>query len=98
MLEIAADVGAVDAQRVVAVCTFDMVRLGEGFTQVAADEVLIPEFGAEGCAPRNSVEIAAQVHAIDIGTVVVVFHFLRLSTIAFVAVAVLVPVDARGEV
>ena len=98
MFEVTADICSIDTMCVVPVRSFDMMYLRERLSQVSADKVLVPEFSAKGCATSSPVEIAAQVHAIDIRTVIVVFHLGGLSAIAFVAVTVLVPVDTRGEV
>ena len=98
VFQIAADVGAVDAKGIVTVRSFDMMGLCQRFTEVAADQVFVAQFGSEGRAPSLPVEIAAEVHAIDIRAVVVVFHLLWLSAIALIAVAVLVPVEADIQV
>ena len=98
VFQIAADVRTVHTKGVVAIRSFDMMRLQERFPEVAADEVFIAQFGSEGCPVLGvPVEITAEAHAIDIRAVVVVFHLLGLSTIPLIAVPVLVPVDAGVE-
>ena len=97
MLQIAADVGAVHAKGIVAVRASDMVRLRQRLTEITADQVLVAEFCPEGCTSCSPVKIVAEAHPIDIGAVVVVFHFLWLSPVTLIAIPVLVPVDVSTE-
>ena len=97
MFEIAADVRPVQAEGVVAVGAADVVRSGEGFTEVAADEVFVTYLRTEGCPSCCPVEIAVQVDAVDVGMIVVILHLVWLSTIPLIAIQVLVPVDAGGK-
>ena len=76
VFEIAADVRPVQAEGVVAVGAADVVRSGEGFTEVAADEVFVTYLRTEGCSSCCPVEIAVQVDAVDVGVVVVILYLL----------------------
>ena len=98
MLQIAADVGAVHPQRVVAVSTSYMVCLAQWFAQVAAHQVLVPQFCAKGGAPCLPVKIGVHAHPVHIRAVVVVLHLLWHAAVALVAVKVLVPVYAGSKV
>ena len=98
MLQIPADVRAVHSEDVVSVCTFDMMSLCKRLSEVSAYEVLVAHLCPKGGASCLPVEIAAEAHSIDVSTVIVELHLLRLIPIAFISVTVLIPVDAWCEV
>ena len=75
-----------------------MVRLAQWLAQVAAHQVLIPQFSTKGRSPGFPVEVGIHAYAVNIGAVVVVLHLLGFATIALVAVAVLIPVDTWRKV
>ena len=58
VLQVGADVGAVQAERVVAVGAVDVVGPHERFAEVAAQQVLVAYLGTEGCASCLPVEVA----------------------------------------
>ena len=97
VLQIAADVRAVDPQRILAVCSFDMVRLREGLSQVSTHQILVSDLCSEGGAPCYPVKIAAEVHTVNVRTVVVVFHLLGLIPITLISIVVLIPIDAGHQ-
>ena len=86
-----------------------MVLLCQRLTEITTDEILVPQFCAEGCTHLDvsamigrtfctePVEIATEVHAIDVSAVIVVFHQIRLASITLIAVFVLVPIDGRHQ-
>ncbi len=98
MLQIAADVRTVQAEGIVAVGAFDMMRLRQRLAEVAAHEILVAQFRPEGRPSCEPVKIAPGVHTVHIRTVIVVFHFLRHPPVTLIAVAVLVPVKAGAQV
>ena len=98
MLKVSADVCAVNAKRIITIGTGDMVSLTQWLAEVTAYEILIPEFCSKGSATGFPVEVGTQTNSVDISTIIVVLHLLGFTTIALVAVAVLIPVDAWRKV
>ena len=104
MLQICTDVRAVHAQGVVPVRAGDMMCLGQRFSEVATDEILVSQLCPEGRTVSDTVwivgspiEVTAQADTIDVSTVVVELYFLWQSAVTFIAVTVLVPVDAAVQ-
>ena len=104
MFQIGTDVRTVYTQRVVPVRAADVMCLCQRFTEVTADEILVTQLRTIGCAVPDvvwistfPVEIATKTNAINVCTVVVEWNLFGLSAITFVAVTVLIPVDAAVQ-
>ena len=98
MLKVSADVSAVNTKRIITIGTGDMVSLTQWLTEVTTHEVLVPKLCSKGCATGFPVEVGTKTNTVDISTIIVVLHLLGFTTIALVAIAVLIPVDAWSKV
>ena len=75
-----------------------MMWTDERLAEIAADQVFIAQFCAKGSASSLPVKPAVEAYPIDITPIIIVFHLAGLSTIALIAIVVLVPVDGRMKV
>ena len=71
MLQHQTDVGAVQPVLIVAISAVDMVCPRQGFSQVAAHQILVAQLSAYGGSSQHPIEVSVQVHAIHIRAMVV---------------------------